>query len=272
ALGAANVASGFTGGFPVTGGFSRSVVNYDAGANTGLASLITAALIAAIALFLAPMFASLPQVVLAATVIVAVAGLVNFKELLRLWRYSKADGALMGVTILAVLGLGVEIGIGVGVGASLLAYIARSSRPHIAVVGRLAGSEHFRNVKRHAVETFPGLLLVRIDESLFFANTRNIVDRLTRQVAEQPELRHIVLIFSAVNSVDASALEALESLAHTLRGLGITLHLAEVKGPVMDRFDKVGFTQHLAPGRVFLSTQRAVQALRGSPPISTRAA
>lgn len=272
ALGAANVASGFTGGFPVTGGFSRSVVNYDAGANTGLASLITAALIAAIALFLAPMFASLPQVVLAATVIVAVAGLVNFKELLRLWRYSKADGALMGVTIAAVLGLGVEIGIGVGVGASLLAYIARSSRPHIAVVGRLAGSEHFRNVKRHAVETFPGLLLVRIDESLFFANTRNIVDRLTRQVAEQPELRHIVLIFSAVNSVDASALEALESLAHTLRGLGITLHLAEVKGPVMDRFDKVGFTQHLAPGRVFLSTQRAVQALSETPPGLNRAA
>lgn len=272
ALGAANVASGFTGGFPVTGGFSRSVVNYDAGANTGLASLITAALIAAIALFLAPMFASLPQVVLAATVIVAVAGLVNFKELLRLWRYSKADGALMAVTIAAVLGLGVEIGIGVGVGASLLAYIARSSRPHIAVVGRLAGSEHFRNVKRHAVETFPGLLLVRIDESLFFANTRNIVDRLTKQVAEQPELRHIVLIFSAVNSVDASALEALESLVHSLRGLGITLHLAEVKGPVMDRFDRVGFAEHLAPGRVFLSTQRAVQALSATPPGLNQAA
>ncbi|MCA8912740.1 MAG: sulfate permease [Planctomycetes bacterium] len=271
ALGAANVASGFTGGFPVTGGFSRSVVNFDAGANTGLASMLTAVLIAVVTLALAPMFASLPQVVLAATVIVAVGGLINFRELLRLWKYSKADGALMGLTIVTVLGLGVEIGIGVGVGASLLLYLARSSRPHMAVVGRVGHSEHFRNVKRHEVQTYPGLLLLRVDENLFFANTRNIEDRLLKQVSEQPEIKNIVLIFSAVNYVDASALESLEGVIEKLRALGVTLHLAEVKGPVMDRFDKVGLIEHLKPGQVFLSTHRAVTALQGENPPSRSA-
>ncbi|MCA8936331.1 MAG: sulfate permease [Planctomycetes bacterium] len=263
ALGAANVASGFTGGFPVTGGFSRSVVNFDAGANTGLASMITAVLIAVVTLSLAPLLKSLPQVVLAATVIVAVAGLINFKELLRLWKYSKGDGALMGLTILSVLGLGVEIGIGVGVGASLLLYLARAGRPHMAVLGRVGESEHFRNIKRHEVTTYPGLLLLRVDENLFFANTRNIEDRLLEYVAEQADLKHIVLSFNSVNYVDSSGLESLEALIVRLRDAGVTLHLAEVKGPVMDRFDKVGLTEHLAPGQVFLSTHRAVVALRG---------
>lgn len=274
ALGAANIASGFTGGFPVTGGFSRSVVNFDAGANTGLASIITAALIALITLVLAPMFASLPQVVLAATVIVAVAGLVNFRELRRLWKFSRADGALMGLTILTVLGLGVEIGIGVGVGLSLLLYLARASRPHVAVIGRVGDSEHFRNVKRHAVTTYPGLLLLRVDENLFFANTRNVEDRITTELANQPGLKHIVLVFSAVNSVDASALESLEALIVRLREAGVVLHLAEVKGPVMDRFDRVGFSEHLQPGQIFLSTHRAVDALQGEnePPRSAKAA
>jgi sulfate permease, SulP family len=265
ALGAANVASGLTGGFPVTGGFSRSAVNFDAGANTGLASMITAGLIALVALFAAPLFASLPQVVLAATVIVAVAGLVNFGEVLRLWRYSRLDGALMALTIAAVLGAGIEIGIGVGVGASLLAHLARVSRPHMAVIGRLEGSEHFRNVKRHEVRTWPGLLLLRVDENLFFANIRNVEGRVLKHLAETPALRHVVLVFSAVNYVDASALEMLESMVARLRGAGVTLHLAEVKGPVMDRLDKVEFTQHLQPGQVFLSTQRAVEALEETP-------
>ncbi|MCA8914270.1 MAG: sulfate permease [Planctomycetes bacterium] len=262
ALGAANIAAGLTSGFPVTGGFSRSVVNFDAGANTGLASIITAVLIGVVTLALAPLFTSLPQVVLAATVIVAVAGLINFRQLWHLWKYSKADGAMMALTIVGVLGLGVEIGIGLGVGMSLLLYMARASRPHMAVVGRLGQSEHFRNVKRHAVITYPGLLLLRVDENLFFANTRNVEDRIMKQVSEQPDLRDIVLIFSAVNSVDSSALESLEGLIERLRSLGITLHLAEVKGPVMDRFDAIGFTKHLEPGQVFISTHRAVEALR----------
>jgi sulfate permease, SulP family len=265
ALGAANVASGLTGGFPVTGGFARSVVNFDAGANTGLASMVTAVLIALVALFAAPLFADLPQVVLAATVIVAVAGLTDFKELARLWRYSKVDGAMMALTTAAVLGLGVEIGIAVGVGASLLAHIARVSRPHMAVIGRIRGTEHFRNVARHAVSTYPGLLLLRVDENLFFANINHVSDRVMRHIHDQPDLKHVVLVCSAVNYVDASALEAIEAMIEQLRELGITLHLAEVKGPVMDRLDRVEFTKRLNPGRVFLSAHRAVEALSPTP-------
>lgn len=261
ALGAANIAGGVTGGFPVTGGFSRSVVNFDAGANTGLASMLTAGLVAVVALFAAPMFADLPQVVLAATVIVAVAGLVNFKEIIRLWRYSKADGALMAATIIAVLAAGIEIGIAFGVGASLIIYFARVSRPHMAAIGRVGDSEHFRNEDRHAVQTYPGLLLLRVDENLFFANARSVEERVLRYVARTPELRHVVLVFSAVNYVDASALETLESLIAELAQAGVTLHLAEVKGPVMDGLDRVGFAKKLKPGRIYLSTDAAARAL-----------
>lgn len=260
ALGAANIAGGFTGGFPVSGGFSRSVVNFDAGANTGLASIVTAILMAVITLFAASMFASLPQVVLAATVIVAVAGLVNFKELRHLWRYSRAEGALMALTIAGVLGLGVEAGIAIGVGASLLLHLARVSRPHIAIVGRVGG-ERFMNIKRHSAQTFPGLLLVRVDENLFFGNIRSVEDRVLQHVAEEAGLKHLVIVFSAVNYVDASALEALVALIHKLRERGIALHLSEVKGPVMDRLSRVGLCDHLNPGRVFRSTAEAVAAL-----------
>ncbi|MBK8205411.1 MAG: sulfate permease [Planctomycetes bacterium] len=265
ALGAANIAAGFTSGMPVTGGFSRSVVNFDAGAQTGLASMITAVLIALVTLFLAPMFASLPQVVLAATVIVAVSGLVNFGEVARLWRYSRLDGALMALTIAAVLGIGVELGVAVGVGASLLLYLWRSSRPHIAIVGRVGESESFRNVLRHKVTTYPGLLLVRVDENLFFANTRFLEDRLLAMVLREPDLKHLVLICSSVSEIDSSALESVEALIRRLRDAGVTLHCAEIKGPVMDRLQKVEFEKHLAPGRVFLSTHDAVVALHKEP-------
>lgn len=263
ALGTANIAGGLSGGFPVTGGFSRSVVNFDAGANTGLASMVTAGLIAAVALVAAPLFASLPQVVLAATVIVAVAGLVDFKEMARLWRYSRTDGALMALTLAAVLGAGIEIGIAVGVGASLILYFARVSRPHMAAVGRVGASEHFRNENRHAVRTYPGLLLLRIDENLFFANARGVQARVLEHTARTPDLRHVVLVFSAVSYVDASALETLESLISELAQAGITLHLAEVKGPVMDGLERVAFGERLSPGRIFLSTDAAARALSG---------
>jgi SulP family sulfate permease len=261
ALGAANVASGLTGGFPVTGGFSRSAVNFDAGANTGVASMVTAALIALVALFVAPLFAVLPHVVLGATVIVAVAGLIRPRELLRIGRFNRADGALMALTLLTVLGAGVEIGIAAGVAATIIVQLARSSRPHMAVVGRVPGTEHFRNVKRHRVITYPGVLLLRVDENLIFANTRHVEDRLLKEVAAAPDLRDVVLIFSAVNHVDATGLESLEGLIARLRMAGLRLHLAEVKGPVMDALSHVDFTTHLAPGRVFLTTHEAVQAL-----------
>ncbi|MHC4839703.1 MAG: SulP family inorganic anion transporter [Planctomycetota bacterium] len=261
ALGGANLGAAFTGGYPVTGGFSRSVVNYSAGANTGLASLITAGLVALTVMFLTPLFYYLPKVVLATIIVVAVSTLVDFKTARHTLKFSKADGAALLVTFIGVLGLGIEVGLVIGIGVSLVMHLARTSRPHVAVVGRIGESEHFRNIQRHPVLTYPNLLLVRVDESLYFANTRFLEDKLQALVSDNPDASHVVLIFSAVNNIDASALESLENTVNKLRDAGVTMHLAEVKGPVHDRLQRIGFNQELAPGRIFMSTHQAVAAL-----------
>ncbi|HWQ14874.1 MAG TPA: sulfate permease [Roseiflexaceae bacterium] len=261
ALGAANVAASLTGGYPVTGGFARSVVNDQAGAVTGLASLVTAASIGLIVLFFTPLFFFLPQAVLAATVIVAVLGLFRPGEVRHIWRMNRGDALTWGVTFASVLALGIEAGILAGVALSLLLYLWRTSRPHIAVVGRVGQSEHYRNVLRHQVTTWPEVVAVRVDESLYFANTRYLEDALLKIVAGRPEVRHLVLIGAAINFVDASALETLEALLGELRAAGVTLHLAEVKGPVMDRLQRAGFVQKLGAEHIHLSTHQAMQAL-----------
>ena len=259
-LGAANIAAAFTGGYPVTGGFARSVVNFAAGANTQLASILTAVLIALTALFFAPAFYYLPNAILAATIIVAVLGLVDVQTARRVWSYNKADGIALAATAISVLVIGVEAAIAIGVSLSIGLYLLRTSRPHIAVVGQVPGTEHYRNIERHEVITSPKLLVIRIDESLYFANARNLEDRLLASVAERPDVRDVVLILSAVNFIDASALESLEHLIERLKDAGVTLHLTEVKGPVMDRLEPSGILDHLT-GRVFLSTHQAVEAL-----------
>ncbi|WP_026103172.1 SulP family inorganic anion transporter [Pseudanabaena sp. PCC 6802] len=260
-LGAANLGAAFTGGFPVTGGFSRSVVNFAAGANTGLASIVTAVLIAATLIFLTPLFYFLPQTTLAATIIVAVFGLLDVATFKRMWVYDKTDAISLLVTFFAVLGLGVEIGIIVGVVASLLLYLWRTSRPHIAVVGRVGDTEHFRNVLRHAVKTYPHVIAVRVDGSLYFANTKYLEDFLLRAIADRPDIQHLVLICSAIDFIDASALETLENLREDLEAAGIHLYLSEVKGPVMDRLQEIGFVQRLGSDRIFLTTHQAMLAL-----------
>jgi len=261
-LGAANLAAAFSGGYPVTGGFARSVVNFAAGARTPLAGVFTAALLALVALYFTGWFRFLPNAVLAATIVAAVLGLVDLGIARRLWRYSRADAASWAVTVAGVLALGIEVGILAGVGVSLLLYLWRSGRPHLAVVGQVPGTEHYRNVLRHKVLTHPSLLAVRVDESLYFANARYLEDRLLEMVADRPELRDVVLICSAVNLIDASALESLEALSARLGDAGVALHLAEVKGPVMDRLERSDFLRHLS-GRIFLSTHEAVVALTG---------
>ncbi len=260
-LGAANIAAAVTGGYPVTGGFARSVVNFAAGARTPFAAVITAALTAATVATVAGAFRLLPQAVLAAVIVVAVLPLVDAKTLLRAWRYDKADAFTLIATFVGVLAIGIELGIAIGAALSLAIHLYRTSRPHIAVVGRVGASEHFRNVERHTVETLPHVLAVRIDESLYFPNTADLEDRLLAMVAARPEVRHVVLIASAVNAIDASALETLEALVAHLRDSGVTLHLAEVKGPVMDKLERTDLIARLAPGRVFLSTHEAVRAL-----------
>lgn len=256
-LGSANLGAAFTGGFPVTGGFSRSVVNFDAGAETPAAGAFTAVGLALAALFLTPLIYFLPKATLAATIIVAVLSLVDFSILKRAWAFSHADFAAVSVTILLTLLFGVEAGVTAGVATSILVHLYKTSRPHMAVVGRVPGTQHFRNVLRHEVETQPHVLSLRVDESLYFPNARFLEDQLSRYAADKPELTDLVLMFPAVNEIDLSALESLEAINTRLADAGVRLHLSEVKGPVMDRLKRSHFLEELT-GEVFLSQHEAV--------------
>lgn len=256
-LGTANLGAAFTGGFPVTGGFSRSVVNFDAGAETPAAGAFTAVGLALAALFLTPLIHYLPKATLAATIIVAVLSLVDFSILKRAWAFSHADFAAVSLTILLTLLFGVEAGVSAGVVTSVLVHLYKTSRPHMAVVGRVPGTEHFRNVLRHKVETQPHVLSLRVDESLYFPNARYLEDQLSRYAADKPDLTDVVLMFPAVNEIDLSALESLEAINTRLQDSGIRLHLSEVKGPVMDRLKRSRFLDELT-GEVFLSQHEAI--------------
>ena len=259
-LGAANLGSAFSAGMPVTGGFSRSVVNFDAGARTPAAGAYTALGILVVILWFTPLLAALPIATLAATIIVAVISLIDLHAIKHTWRYSRSDFSAMFVTMLVTLLQGVELGILAGVGLSLALHLYRTSRPHSAVVGRIAGTEHFRNIDRHQVETHPDLVLLRVDESLYFPNARYLEDRVLEMISENVNMRHLVLSCQAVNHIDASALDSLESINNRLKDAGVLLHLAEVKGPVMDRLEYVDFQAHLS-GQIFMSTYDAWQAL-----------
>lgn len=261
-LGAANIGSALSGGFPVTGGFSRSVVNFDAGAQTPAAGAFTAIGIAIAALFLTPLLYFLPQATLAATIIVAVLSLIDLPAIKRTWQYSRSDFSAMLVTILLTLSQGVEMGIMAGVGLSLILFLYRTSQPHSAIVGLVAGTEHFRNIERHQVTTSRQLITLRVDESLYFANARHLEDRIYALIVSQPQVQHLVLMCPAINLIDASALESLEAINHRLQDSGVTFHLSEVKGPVMDRLQKSPFLDELS-GQVFLSQYAAWQALSG---------
>ncbi len=255
-LGAANIGAAFTGGYPVTGGFARSVVNFDAGAETPAAGAYTALGLAIAALALTPLVYFLPNATLAATIIVAVLSLVDFSILRRTWDYSRADFIAVSATVFLTLGLGVEVGVASGVAISVLLHLYKTSRPHVAEVGRVPGTEHFRNVLRHDVETAPTVLTLRIDESLYFVNAGFLEELIFSRLAERTMVKHVVLMFSAVNEVDYSALETLEAINHRLRELGVGLHLSEVKGPVMDRLKRSHLVDGLN-GRVFLSQHDA---------------
>ncbi len=259
-LGASNIASAISGGFPVTGGFSRSVVNFDAGAATPAAGAFTAIGIALAAIFLTPLIYFLPKATLAATIIVAVLSLVDFQALKRTWQYSRNDFIAMLATIVLTLIEGVEIGIMTGVGLSLLLYLYRTSKPHSAIVGRVPGTEHFRNIDRFEVETCKKILTLRIDESLYFANARYLEDLIYEQVANNPELKHFILMCPAVNLIDASALESLEAINQRLKDSGVLFYLSEVKGPVMDQIRRSRFLSELT-GQVYLSQFDAWQEL-----------
>ena len=267
-LGAANIGAAFTGGYPVTGGFARSVVNFDAGAETPAAGAFTAVGLAIAAIALTPLIYFLPTATLAATIIVAVLSLVDFSILKRSWTYSKADFVAVLATIVLTLVLGVETGVSVGVVLSIALHLYKSSRPHIAEVGLVPGTQHFRNIHRHSVLTDPSLLTIRIDESLYFANARFLEDYIADRVASDCPIKNVVLMCSAINEIDLSALESLEAINHRLETMDVMLHLSEVKGPVMDRLRKSHFLE-LLTGQVFLSQYDAMRTL--APKLTSRA-
>lgn len=259
-LAAANAAASVSGGMPVTGGFARSIVNFDAGARTRMAGVWTALFLAIAVLLLGDVLRFLPKAVLAATIVIAVLSLLDFKPFGQAWRYSKLEfGLMLLVSLLTVL-VGVEEALlaGVLVAAGLL--LQRTARPHWAEVGRIPGTEAFRNVKRFAVETVPGVLAIRIDESLLFTNSRWLAQALGAAPAQHPGLRHVVLMMSGVNDIDFTGLEGLVHLAHDLKLHQVDLHLSELKGPVSDRLEAAGLRRWLT-GQVFRTQNDAHAAL-----------
>jgi SulP family sulfate permease len=259
-LGAASLSAGVSSGYPVTGGLARSAVNFDAGAETPAAGAFTAIGIGLATLFLTPYLFYLPQAVLAATIIVAVLSLVDLPEVIKVWKYSKSDFAAMAATIMVTLGFGVELGVTTGVVLSLLLHLYNTSQPHFALVGQLPGTHHFRNVNRYPVVISDTALTVRIDESLYFANARFLEDTVYCMLSNRPDMKHLILMCPAVNHIDASALESLEAINHRLKDAGITLHMSEVKGPVMDRLKKTNFLEQLT-GKVYLNQYEAMLEL-----------
>ena len=258
-IGAANIASALSGGYPVTGGFARSVVNFSAGANTPAAGVISAVLMAIVISAFTGWFYYLPVSVLAATIIVAVLGLLDWHTLREAWRYDKADAVSLLLTFAGVIFLGVEEGILLGVALSLAVLVWRSSHPHMAVVGRVPGTEHFRNIDRHQVETLTGLIALRIDESLYFANAQIIEEKVEALIQSNTDTRTVLMILSAVNQLDSTALTMLTDMQKDLAARNITLQFAEIKGPVLDRLrgTPLGEKMH---DQIFLSTHEAFVA------------
>lgn len=260
-VGAANVVAAFYGGMPVGGGLSRSAVNVAAGAQTPLASIVSALAMLAVVAGAAHWFERLPLAVLAASIMVAAYSMIDIRTFRRAWAYDRADGLALLGTAGGVLVFGLEIGIGMGVLLSTATLLLRASTPHIAVVGRIPGTEHFRNVVRHDVETIPGALFVRIDERLFFGNLGAVETRLNHELEQVADARDLVLVMSAVNLMDATAVEVFGELNRDLAERGIRLHLAEVKGPIQDRLMRTELWSTLS-GEVFLSANDAFERLR----------
>ena len=266
ALGAANVGAAFTGAYPVAGSFSKSSVNVAAGARTPVSALVCVAVIGATLLWLTPLFENLPHATLAAIIIGAIVGIIDFSMLREHWRFFPGDVVVHFLALGGVLLLGVTPGLLLGVAAAIVLFIHRSSRPHIAVVGRLGGSVHFRNVDRYATETFPHVAAVRLDESLYFANANQVEDRFLAIAERHREARHLVLVCSAINFIDTTGLEMLRRLNHSLDALGVTLHLSEVKGPVRDQLESTSLAGELS-GNLYPTTDEAMREL-GAPQVA----
>ncbi len=261
ALGIANVASAVSGAYPAAGSFSRSAVNYNAGAQTPIAGIFAAIGIALVTVFLTRLLYYLPFATLAALIIIAALTLVDIQILGKAWAYSKRDFAAVAVTLLMTVTYGVEKGLMTGLALSIILHIYHTSRPHFAVVGLMPGTHHFRNPARHgAAVTSERVISLRVDESLYFANAKYLEELVAKLMLEHPQAKHLVLKCPGVNHIDMSALESLETINNQLRESGVTLHFSEIKSPVMDRLKRSDLQEHLT-GKVYLSHYEAILAL-----------
>jgi SulP family sulfate permease len=264
ALGLANLAGGLTGGYPITGGFSRSAVNDDAGARTPLASLITAALMLLVLLFLTPLLHDLPRPALAAIIASATTSLVDTRIVRFLWRVKRTDLGLLALTFVATIVVGIQEGILIGVTASILWFVVRSTRPHTAILGQLPGTESYRNLDRFPeARRIPGLTLVRVDAPFYFGNVTFLRDTVARLRDECPErLRALVIDASSINELDSSAATALFEIADEADSFGFELYFAGAKGPVRDVMQRSGFWDRVGRDRFYLRVHDAVTAAR----------
>ena len=263
-LGASNIVAGLTGGYPINGSMSRSAVNFSAGGRTQVVGILVAAFMALTAAFLTPVLKALPLAVLAALIIVACFSLLDFKSLWRTWIYSRADGITALATFMAVLLLGVQWGVLAGVVLAMALHISGTLQPHMPLVGRFPGTEHYRDADRFNVETNEAVKTLRIDESLYYANARYLEDRVARLVAESPAMTDLVLMCTAVNRIDASALSSLEEINKRLRSAKIRLHFSDMQSRVKERLFRSNFLNHLT-GQIFLSQHEAMEELEPEP-------
>ncbi len=260
ALGVANIASAISGGMPAAGGLSRTMVNFAAGACTQVATITATVILTLAVMFCSEWFYNIPKATLAVIILIAILPLVKLRSIFHTWHYDRGDGIAELVTLLGVLALGIEEGIMLGIFLTFISHVRKASHPHIAVVGRLPNSKHFRNVKRHKVETWENLLLMRIDENITFANINFVEEFIENELRNAPKVQHIVLIFTSVSDIDMTAIEALEQLNHSLKNIGITLNFAEVKGFLLDKLEKSDLFTHLN-GERFFDAEEAITKL-----------
>ncbi|MFC6166483.1 SulP family inorganic anion transporter [Acinetobacter terrestris] len=260
ALGLANLSAGLSSAFPVTGSLSRTVVNADSGAKTPMAGVFSSLLIVMVSLYFTGFFRDLPLAILAATIIVSIWKLVDFKPFIETWRYSKADGIAMWITFFGVICIDISTGLIIGIVSTFMLLLWRISRPHIAVIGLVEGTQHFRNVQRHHVLTSSKVISLRIDENLTFLNSNTFKGFIINAISPYTDLEHVVINCSSISAIDFSALEMLEDINAEFRKLNIKLHFSEIKGPVMDKLQHSKLLKHLS-GQIYLSHFQAMQEL-----------
>jgi len=263
-LGASNLVAGITGGYPINGSMSRSAVNFSAGGKTPVVSLLVAGFMALTAVFLTPILQTLPLSVLAALIIVACFNLLDFKSLWKTWVYSRADGITALATFFVVLLLGVQWGVLIGVVLAMGLHIKSTLKPHMALVGRFPGTEHYRDADKFVVETNEQVKTLRIDESLYYANARYLEDKVARIVADSPKMQDLIFMCTAVNHIDASALSSLEAINKRLQTAGINLHFSDMQSRVRERLFRSDFLEQLT-GEIYMSQHEAMLTLQPEP-------